>query len=231
MDAMTMRAMIAVSVFAFASVPAHATFTTFQGGVAAEADWRVVVGTFTFEGFESYNVGDRVGSLPALGLTFDNLFDGMPPGIYQHNTVNTPSGPKELSNFDGIHIDSRYQFGDVVAHVDSGVNLTGFGFWNGDPQGEAVLRVYDRAGDLIGSVTAAVNTASNVASSTSFAGFVTDKPVGRLEWEGNVGDGWNHYDDFQAQLSAVPEPELYAMLVGGFGLLGFIARRKAKTQR
>jgi hypothetical protein len=216
--------------FAVPSTSAHASFTAFQGGLAAEASWRSAVGTFALEGFESYNVGDRVGALPALGLSFDNLVDGLPPGIYQHGTINTPSGPKELSNFAGNCCGAQFAFGDVVAHVDAGVNLTAFGFWNGDPQGDAQLRVYDRDGNLIGSVTAALNGATSVATSNSFAGFVTDTPVGRLEWEGNVGDGWNHYDDFQAQLSLVPEPETYAMLLAGMGLLGFAASRRQRRR-
>jgi PEP-CTERM motif-containing protein len=222
----TTVAALAVAI-AGASGVAHASFTTFEGGLAAQTSWQLAAGgSFATEGFESYNVGDRVGALPALGLTFDNLADGLPPGIYQHDAINTPSGPKELSNFTGICCGAQFAFGDVVAHVDAGVNLTAFGFWNGDPQGDAVLRVYDRAGTLIGSVTAALNTAGSVATANSFAGFITDVAVGRLEWEGDVGDGWNHYDDFQAQLSLVPEPETYAMLVAGLGLVGFLARRR-----
>src|SRR3954469_4783488 len=216
----------AISVLAFALVGtgasgvAHASFTTFAGGLAAEASWRSAVGPFVFEGFETYNVGDRIGSLPALGLGFDNLADGLPPGIYLHGASNTPSGRKELSNFAGTCCGTQFQFGDVVAHVDASINLTAFGFWNGDPQGEALLRVYDRDGSLIGSVSAALNNADSVASSNSFAGFISDVPVGRLEWEGTVGDGWNHYDDFQASVAAaVPEPETYASLVFGFALL------------
>jgi hypothetical protein len=212
-----------------ASGVAHASFTTFEGGLAAQASWQTAVGgSFVFEGFESYTVGTRVSSLPALGLTFDNLADGMPPGIYQHSTNDTPSGTKQLSNFAGFCCGSQFLFGNVVAHVDPSVNLTAFGFWNGDPQGAAQLSVYDRGDNLIGTVTAAVNSGASPNFSDSFAGFTSSVPVGRLVWNGNVGDGWNHYDDFQASLSlAVPEPETYAMLVAGFGLLGFAARRRA----
>ncbi|MGZ0018761.1 FxDxF family PEP-CTERM protein [Nitrosomonas sp. wSCUT-2] len=41
------------------------------------------------------------------------------------------------------------------------------------------------------------------------------------------GNGWNpHGTELAFQISAVPEPETYAMLLAGLGLLGFAARRK-----
>ena len=71
--------------------------------------------------------------------------------------------------------------------------------------------------------TAAVNTGGG----DTFAGFISTVPVGRMEFEGATGDGWNHYDDFQASWTlAVPEPQSYALLLAGFGLLGFAARRR-----
>jgi hypothetical protein len=224
------KALLMFAVVAAGASPAvHASFTAFQGGLTAQADWQLAAAPFVLETFETYPAGTRVGSLPLLGLTFENLVDGLPPGIYPAGTTNTPSGMKQLSNFSGICCGDAFAYGDVVAHVDAGVDLTAFGFWNGDPQGDAVLRVYDRGGSLMGSVTAALNTAATVTTSNSFAGFVTDVPVGRLEWEGNVGDGWNHYDDFQASVTAaVPEPEIYASLAFGFAVLGAAARRRRR---
>ena len=49
---------------------------------------------------------------------------------------------------------------------------------------------------------------------------------------------WTHYDatngtfsgDVQSQLYLVPEPETYAMLMAGLGLMGVIARRRKSSQ-
>jgi len=206
----------------------HAAFTPYAGGLSAQSDWQSAVGSYVFEGFESYPRDTPITVLPAFGLTFDLTIGGTPPGIYEHSVANTPSGPKQIANFPGnCCLTANYAYGDLIARVQDGANLYAFGFWNGDPQGDAQLRVYDRSSVLLGTVTALVNTGSSPGFSNSFAGFISDLPVGRLEWEGNTGDGWNHYDDFQAQVTfAVPEPETYALLMAGLGLLGFAARRK-----
>ncbi|WP_317205306.1 FxDxF family PEP-CTERM protein [Janthinobacterium sp.] len=51
-----------------------------------------------------------------------------------------------------------------------------------------------------------------------------------LKVEGNViGNGGGTYGG-DLTVSAVPEPETYAMLLAGLGLLGFAARRKAANK-
>jgi len=224
------------AILAAAASPAlHAAFTPFTGGLSAQSDRQSAVGSFVFEGFQSYAQNTSITALPAFGLTFDLTIGGTPPGIYEHSVANTPSGPREIANFPGnCCISDVYKFGDLIARVQDGANLYAFGFWNGDPQGDALLRVYDRSNVLLGTVTASVNTGSSSSFTNSFAGFISTLPVGRLEWEGNTGDGWNHYDDFQAQVTftnAVPEPEAYALLMAGLGLLGFIARQRKRGHR
>jgi hypothetical protein len=226
---------VAFAILAATASPAlHAAFTPYEGGLSAQSDWQSAVGSYVFESFEFFPQNTPILLLPGFGLTFDLTIGGTPPGIYQHNVDNTPSGPGQIANFPGnCCVLDLYKYGDVVARVQPGTNLTAFGFWNGDPQGDALLRVYDRADALIGTVTAGVNTkgVTTTGFSNSFAGFISTVPVGRLEWEGNTGDGWNHYDDFQAQVSfaaAIPEPEICALLTAGLGLLGFTARRRKK---
>jgi len=45
------------------------------------------------------------------------------------------------------------------------------------------------------------------------------------------GNGWSsHSTELAFQITAIPEPETYAMLLAGLGLLGFMARsRKDKA--
>lgn len=221
--------------FAFGTQIAHAVLVTYEGGVNAQTAWRAAVGSFVLEGFESSPVNTAIPSLPALGLTFEPLPGGAFPGIYQHNVDDTPFGAKQLANFPGnCCITNLYQNGDLVAHVDAGVSLFGFGFWNGDPQGNAVLRIFDRSDNLIGTVTALINTGTAGNLSDSFAGFISTDPVGRLEWEGNAGDGWNHYDGLQVSFSAptTPAPEPATIALFGAGILGLGALRhrlKAKA--
>ena len=43
-----------------------------------------------------------------------------------------------------------------------------------------------------------------------------------------VANAWN--GDFQLNVSAVPEPETYAMILAGLGLMGFVARRRKQEQ-
>jgi len=46
----------------------------------------------------------------------------------------------------------------------------------------------------------------------------------RWIWTGAYGTVGEAY--FSTTITAVPEPETYAMLLAGLGLLGFMARRK-----
>lgn len=221
-----------VAMLGIATSSAHAALATFEGGVAAETAWRAAAGAYVLENFDSYANDTPITQLAALHLTFDALAAGGQPGIYTHSVDNAPSGPKQIANFPGNStITPPYQNGDVVATVDAGFDLYAFGFWNGDPQGDAVLRIYDRLDVLLGTVTAAVNTGSESAGlSASFAGFVSTEPIGRLEFEGGTGDGWNHYDDFQAGFTnPVPVPPALWLLAGSMLGLLTLAPRAARS--
>jgi hypothetical protein len=215
---------------AVAAPAAQAAFLAFEGGIAAQGAWRAAAGSFVIETFESFAINSTVSALPSLGLNFAPLVGGGSPGIYAHAVDDTPFGAKQLANFPGnCCITAPYQFGDLVANVAAGVTLLGLGFWNGDPQGSSVLRVYDRSNGLIGTVTALINANTPGGQSSSFAGFLSDVAIGRLEWEGNAGDGWNHYDGLQATFAgpgtvATPEPVTLGLF--GAGLLGLAAARR-----
>lgn len=79
---------------------------------------------------------------------------------------------------------------------------------------------FDSAHSSLGSFTSDA-TSGQTQGSYTFNGLVSS-----IEWAGEYG---------RAQISTltlapVPEPEAYAMLMAGLGLLGFVARRKNKVQ-
>jgi hypothetical protein len=52
-------------------------------------------------------------------------------------------------------------------------------------------------------------------------------------WEDMSGGGDRDYNDHMfsfTNIAAVPEPETYAMMLAGFGLTGFVARRRKKKE-
>lgn len=87
-------------------------------------------------------------------------------------------------------------------------------------------------GDL-GSITASLNNNAFTASATQ-PGVFTLAPVYlgagplTLTVSGIVSSGGGSYGG-NINVLAVPEPETYAMMLGGLGLLGFMARRRKKN--
>jgi hypothetical protein len=188
-------------------------FTTYNGGITTELDWRTDVGSTAFEDFESYSVGTQISELPALGIRFDSLAGGGFPNIYQHGAAVTPYGNKHLGNFpNGFQPIDRW--GDIVLHVLPGYEITAMGYWNGDGQSDTlVATVYDFSGNVLGSVGAFKGT---------FAGFNADVPISHVIFDGNTGDGFNHLDGLQTNVVPIPG----AVWLLGTGLIGLVAMRR-----
>jgi hypothetical protein len=70
-----------------------------------------------------------------------------------------------------------------------------------------------------------VSAGSNTVGASTYFAFGT--PGGNQSYASNQ---WGNYTTFTADraspMAAVPEPETYAMLIAGLGLLGFMARRR-----
>jgi len=69
-------------------------------------------------------------------------------------------------------------------------------------------------------------------SAAGFIGVVSDTPLtsfiaNNAVFPGNIGNDRYFIDDFRIN-APVPEPETYALLLAGLGLLGFVARRRTK---
>ena len=115
--------------------------------------------------------------------------------------------------------DPAYQSADIVINSLAGMNLTAFGFWNGDPQGNMVAEAFDAIGNSLGQVSA--------ATSGGFAGFVCDVGIARIHMEGTTGDGYNHVDDFETasnDIQQIAEPGIAALF--GLGLFSIAVRRR-----
>ena len=221
----------AIAVLAAAAPASAAFFSTYTGGTADETAWRTAAGSYVLETFNSFVQGTSIPSLPALGVKFDlisptNGCTSCPPGypaIYTHDN-NTPSGGTQLSNMPvGGFPNVNYINADIMLRVLPGYTITALGYWNGDPQGPMTITVYDALDNVLGSVSAAINTSSSFNSSTlTFAGFVSDVPFDHILFEGNTGDGYNHIDDLQtnAVVTAAPEPGAAGLFAAALLLIG-----------
>lgn len=79
---------------------------------------------------------------------------------------------------------------------------------------------FDAAHTSLGVFTVDASGGSDVLGTHSFSGLVSS-----IEWAGNPG----FVQVSTLTISPVPEPETYAMLLAGLGLLGFAARRRQQN--
>lgn len=107
----------------------------------------------------------------------------------------------------------------------SDLTITGFNLLQIDPVTLAVLNT----------VTGVNNTASG-ATATDKWSITTDALVAGTYYIQVLGTvngaaAVTYSGDISGLAAAVPEPETYGMMLGGLGLLGFVARRKKAAQK
>jgi hypothetical protein len=171
------------------------------------------------------------------GVTFTTLFSGVDGGnVYARSDASAESPSNVISIFGtGIpSFDNRYgtihaAFSSAQTSVSIDTLLTGAaeGFGN---SGTGYLKAYN-SGVLLGTSTTttlgAWNTLSFSGSGITDAYFTVQyngDPTYGLFDNFNYGDGSN--GNGGGVISPVPEPETYAMLLVGLGLIGFMARRR-----
>lgn len=147
-------------------------------------------------------------------------------------SITTQVDPSIMST-DGIE-DTLAAVQNNSGHNISSLSLSGFGIWgegifnfDGDgmsPYGNTYNGQYfDASGTLLG-----MTTFSNIS------GFMNQ--TGTIDFPNmpNGGYGWFVLEDqidFYSPPTAVPEPETYAMLLAGLGLLGFSVRNRKQQDQ
>jgi len=163
--------------------------------------------------FESVAVGSY-SSLTEGGVTF-SLSSGNISVSDDGNGAYVLAAP-------GTHfLDNRFGGADIIFDLAAPVSY--FGMQIGATNSPQTLSAYDSLDNLLGSVAIPdqVSTLPYPYTgfySLSFAG------IDHVILTGSSGD-WVVVDN----VTAVPEPETYAMLLAGLGLLGFAARRRQQN--
>jgi hypothetical protein len=106
--------------------------------------------------------------------------------------------------------------------------------WTGPLSGNVTLATGSSSTTLLGS---AGNANTNPGSTSSFATYIGDNlAAGVYSFKitstatGTSNTNRFNIDDFSANVTAVPEPETYAMMLAGLGAIGFMSRRRKKAQ-
>jgi len=133
--------------------------------------------------------------------------------------------------------------GELFTFADSG--NVGLAYYNGNPgaNSQAAIATFIKGSNMLGlsSLTSLTNSVSN--DNTSQTGFsITNASPAFNYLAVHVGGGellfhWSNkitsfsltgtsLSNYRAYAAPVPEPETYAMLIAGLGLVGFMARRR-----
>lgn len=220
-----------MSRIAFIALAAFAMVPTQVGAQAYtdEAAWRAAVGNvYALETFDTTAAGSDVTSLPALNLSFLPLNDATQPTVqaYSFTGGQVQSGPNNLLNDRDQSLPAR---GPIqVVPLTPGEFLYGLGLWNVGGDDQLLLSFYDASDNLLDQVTS--------APSFGFFGLVNTAGATRAQISFVGGNGYAPTDDWQTavrttfvpQPSGVPEPTTWAMMLLGFGAVGYSIRRKRK---
>jgi len=163
------------------------------------------------ETFESISVGSYA-SLTSGGITY-SLSSG-------NITISNDANGQYVLAPSGTHfLDNRFGGADFIFSLAAPVSS--FGLQIGATNSAQTLSAYDSSNNLLGSV-AIPNQVGSLPY--PYSGFYTLSFAGisKVVLTGNAGD-WVVVDNVTA---AVPEPETYAMLLAGLGIMGAVARRR-----
>ncbi len=199
------------------------TATSFEAG-ASTIDFGVSPVNNTLPVVGSAAVGDTVysGTAGGVGFTYTDgaLYN---PSISPISGITArPVGSTD--NFWSVGTSPATQTGPGVATFT--VPLTYYGFLWGSADQYNTVEFYSGA-TMVGAFTPPPPANGNQAASMYFNAYAgAGQQFTRIEFysTGNAFETDNH------AVIAVPEPETYAMLLAGLGLIGTIARRRNKSK-
>lgn len=164
------------------------------------------------------------GLLPSGFASYDKLSAIMPAGGYPGTSAPPPG---DATRYFSVGISGQ----PGTSSVDfSGFGASYFGFYMGSPDDYNVVTLYSGNTQVLkingtDMAQAASLLADGNQSHGFYMNFATDAgtTISRVTFSstGNAFETDNH-----AYIAAVPEPETYAMLLTGLGLVGFASRRR-----
>ena len=149
-----------------------------------------------------------------------------------HDSVDTDDGALDGSGLAG---DDYFASGNpgVVFTFSAGAlgalpTHAGLVWTDGD--GDTTFEAFDHAGASMGVVTVHLANGSFNGETSEDRFFGAIDPLGITSIKISNSSGGIEIDHVQYGLAAaVPEPETYALMLGGLGLLGFVARRRRRA--
>lgn len=144
------------------------------------------------------------------------------------NKYTAPVGGS--GSFWSVGISPDEQDGPGVLTFKQGVSYVGF-LW-GSPDSYNTVTFFGQSNNKLGEFSGTQAGAQTLGRGSTYFNFYADGSdlVGKVTFSSSTGYG-NAFetDNFAYSVSAVPEPESYAMMLAGLGLMGFIARRRNKS--
>src|SRR6267143_2285221 len=221
--------------FGLASTRAHAatstSLVTSQSGITADGliDWGVLGSELTTVRqpftIDVPNVSGLNVTVSQSSGDFQRL-DQSSPGLWQGNFAQ---GDKLLSTraLPGATGPVSLAFNSPVQGVGAQIQAFSYGSFT------ATIEAFNSSNASLGSFTLAGNSTAARDNSAIFIGILSNAvDISRVVF--GVPVATDLAQDFlingpRIQVTPVPEPEAYAMLMAGLGLLGFIARRRRKS--
>lgn len=123
------------------------------------------------------------------------------------------------------------QAGESSVSVVSGPLPTAFGLviTGGNPFATISFTAFDALGQNLGQVSYSGNVLFQATAGDRFVGVQFDGGIKRIEIAAGPSLAFDHIQ-YGAMPSAVPEPESYAMMLAGLGLIGLVVRRRATSR-
>ena len=205
------------------------------------ASQSAIATTITFDEFSANNNNTAIANLyaplgVAFGLDNSSTWSGLSQGDLGQWKLEGSNGSAFLGN-NGINNNNSYitsiNFAGLMSNVSFDVARS-----NGSNQGQTLIASAYGGTTLLSSksiVFGAINSWTSIAfgiggissliitgSSAGFSPFGLDN----LQFNATNNVLVSGINQPQAEVTAIPEPETYVLMIAGLGLLGFMARRK-----